>query len=184
MTYKEIKQRLTQCEVKLQQLQAQDSPARKAKNYNTVVEKLTVLKESYEKILSEIDSEKVIMTTKSGKSYVTNMDKKTAKDLFRGETDIDVSDEEGNKLNEEGVEFSKEETATISKEVGKALAIALRGAGDEVDSMKVKNIEPNSFEIYVVYKNEVDDQFSFYISEDTLHLVDFSFDKELTDVGV
>jgi hypothetical protein len=62
--------------------------------------------------------------------------------------------------------------------------MSLKALGDSVSSMKAKNIEESSFEIYVQYKNGADDQFSFYITEDTLHLVDFSFDKELTDVGV
>ena len=43
----------------------------------------------------------------------------------------------------------------------------------------------NSFDIQVNYKGEgPEDSFSFYITDDTLHLTDFSFDKELTDVGV
>ena len=185
MTYKEIKKRLTQCEVKLTKLQASDSPARKSKNYNTAVEKLQVLKESYEKMLKEVDTDKVIMTTKGGKSYVAGMDTQAARDLFRGDDDLEVSDEEGNKLNERGVQFSKEETAAIAKEVGKAVAKALHNLGDEIDSMKARNLEPNSFEIYVQYKKDgSDDQFSFYISDDTLHLVDFSFDKEIGGVGV
>ena len=184
MTYKEIKKRLTQCEEKLSKLQTSDSPARKSKNYNTAVEKLQVLKESYEKMLKEADTDKVIMTTKSGKSYVAGMDAQAARDLFRGDDDLDVSDEDGNKLNERGVKFSREETAAIAKETGKALAKALNSVGDELAHMKVRDLSEGSFEIYVQYKNDSDDQFSFYVSDDTLHLQDFSFDKELVDVGV
>jgi len=184
MTYEEIKARLTQCEVKLQELQRADSPARKSKNYNVAVEKLTLLKESYEGLLKEAQ-ETMVVKTKGGDTEIVGMDRKQAMDLKQDPTVTSIKTSKGQKIKEQdGVAFSKEETAAISREVGKALAMALRGAGDEVDSMKVKNIEPNSFEIYVVYKNESDDQFSFYISEDTLHLVDFSFDKELTDVGV
>ena len=51
--------------------------------------------------------------------------------------------------------------------------------------MKAIKIEPNSFEIYVEYKKDIaTDEFSFYITDDTLHLTDFSFDKELVSVGV
>ena len=168
MTYKEIKQRLTQCEVKLQQLQAQDSPARKAKNYNTAVEKLHVLKESLEKQLAEAED-----------GMVRTSDPAQAEKLAKKGLNVDL------KTEQDGVEFSKEETAAIAKEVGKALAKALHSLGDEIDSMKARNLEPNSFEIYVQYKKDTsDDQFSFYISEDTLHLVDFSFDKEIGGVGI
>jgi len=50
--------------------------------------------------------------------------------------------------------------------------------------MKATNIEENSFDINIEYRNDNEDSFSFYIKEDSLHLQDFSFDKELTDVGV
>ena len=87
-------------------------------------------------------------------------------------------------LNEEGTEFSQSETGKIAIEVGKALTVALKKSGDELARMKAKRIQPNSFDIHVTYKAEEDtDEFSFYISNDMLHLVDFSFDKELVDVG-
>jgi len=103
------------------------------------------------------------------------------------EDEIFISyDDDGAPLEEEiRKEFSLEETKAIAKEVSKGVAMALKAVGDEVTSMKAINIEPNSFEIYVVYKNGADDYFNFYIDEDdTLYLVDFSFDKELVDVGV
>ncbi len=51
--------------------------------------------------------------------------------------------------------------------------------------MKAHRIDTYSFHIQVVYKGEGgEDEFSFYISDDSLHLVDFSFDKELVSVGV
>jgi hypothetical protein len=103
------------------------------------------------------------------------------------EDEIFISyDDDGAPLEEEiRKEFSLEETKAIAKEVSKGVAMALKAVGDEVTSMKVINIEPNSFEIYVVYKNGADDYFNFYIDEDdTLYLVDFPFDKELVDVGV
>ena len=54
MTYTELKARLTKCEVKLKEIQSQNSPARKSKNYNTAVEKLNILKESLKKQIKEI----------------------------------------------------------------------------------------------------------------------------------
>lgn len=103
------------------------------------------------------------------------------------EDEIFISyDDDGAPLEEEiRKEFSLEETKAIAKEVSKGVAMALKAVGDEVTSMKAINIEPNSFEIYVEYKNGADDYFYFSIDEDdTLYLVDFTFDKELVDVGV
>ena len=62
--------------------------------------------------------------------------------------------------------------------------MSVKSLGDEIGSMKATNIEENSFDIDITYKNDNEDSFSFYITDDTLHLTDFSFDKELTDVGV
>ena len=135
MTYEEIKARLTQCEVKLQELQRADSPARKSKNYNVAVEKLTLLKESYEGLLKEAQ-ETMVVKTKGGDTEIVGMDRKQAMDLKQDPTVTSIKTSKGQKIKEQdGVAFSKEETAAISKEVGKALAMALRGAGDEVDSM-------------------------------------------------
>ena len=55
MTYQEIKERLTQCEVKLKELHSAKETVKSSKNYNVAVEKLTVLKESLEKRLSEAE---------------------------------------------------------------------------------------------------------------------------------
>lgn len=183
MTYEEIKQRLTKCEVKLQEFQTKNHPARKSKNYDTAVEKLTLLKESLQKQLKEAE-ETMFVSTKGGDTKAIKMDRKQAMDLKKDPAVTDIKTAKGQDLKEEGVAFSKEETAAIAREVGKAVAKALHSLGDEVAHMKAKDIEPNSFEIYVQYKNDSDDQFSFYISDDTLHLQDFSFDKEIGDVGV
>ena len=184
MTYKELKARLTKCEVKLKEIQSQNSPARKSKNYNTAVEKLTILKESLQKQIKEAE-ETMFVSTKGGDTKAVKMSRKQAMDLKRDPNVTDIDTAKGQDLKEEGVKFSKEETAAIAKEVGRGVAKALHTLGDEIDSMKARNVEPNSFEIYVQYKKDgSDDQFSFYVSDDTLHLVDFSFDKELTGVGV
>lgn len=167
MTYDEIKKRLTKCELQLKEFQDSTHPARKAKNFDTTVKKLTVLKESLEKQLKETE-----------KGMIRTSDSGEAEKLAKKGLNVDL------KTEQDGVAFSKEETMVIAKEVGKAVAKAIHSSGDEVAHMKAKNIEENSFEIYVQYKNDVEDTFSFYISDDTLHLVDFSFDKELVDVGV
>ncbi len=85
----------------------------------------------------------------------------------------------------EDKKFSIDETKLIARNVGAAVALGLKELGDTVSTMKVKDIKPNSFEIFVEYDNDSEDQFSFYIDEDdTLHLADFSFDKEMGDVGI
>lgn len=164
MTYQEIKNRLSKCELALNQLKDGSNTTFNQQELTTKVEKLEVLKESLIKQLEAVEFE----------------DEKKAAEFAKDnpETPVKLTKEQ------EGVEFSVEETKIIAKEVGKALIGALRDAGDQIDSVKAHNIEPNSFEIYVKYKNDFEDDFSFYITGDTLHLVDYSFDKEIGDVGV
>jgi hypothetical protein len=75
-----------------------------------------------------------------------------------------------------------DKTQVLSKEVAKALVLALKEENQELSALKVKNIEPNSFEIYVTYKDEADDEFSFHVDGDKLKLSDFSFTEELATV--
>ena len=180
MTYEEIKTRLTQCETKLQGLKQTKPTSGNVANYNLAVQKLEVLKESLSKKLSE--AEKTAFVNGQATEYEDEKELNKLKD----NPDVkSIKTASGKKIKEQqGVTFSVEETSAIAKKTGKAVAMGLKALGDEVAHMKAKKIEENSFEIYVEYKNGSDDQFSFYISDDTLHLVDFSFDKELVDVGV
>ena len=167
MTYQELKDRLSKCELTLEKIKNGAYKTSK-ENITKTVEKLNLLKESLQKQLAEAD-----------KGIVYTDDEKKAKDLADDGVDVKLSDEI-----EENVKFSVDETKAIARKVGEAVAKAIHSLGDEVAHMKAKNIEPNSFEIYIEYKNDNEDQFSFYVKDDTLHLVDFSFDKELVDVGV
>ena len=165
MTYQEIKDRLSKCELTLEKLKNGNSTS---KGVKIKTEKLTLLRESYLKLLKEAD-----------KGVIYTDDEKKAKDLADDGSNVKLTKEQ------EGVKFSVDETKAIAKKVGKAVAISLKAVGDSIISMKAKNIEENSFDIHVNYKGEgAEDTFSFYITDDTLHLTDFSFDKELTDVGV
>ena len=167
MTYQEIKDRLSKCELTLTKLKN----GTYNKSNETIAEKvkqLTIIKESLQKQLKEAD-----------KGVVYTDDEKKAKELADDGADVKLTDEL-----DENVKFDVNETKAIARKVGEAVAKALKQLGDEVAHMKAKKIEPNSFEIYVEYKNDNEDQFSFYITDDTLHLTDFSFDKEITDVGV
>ena len=167
MTYQELKDRLSKCELTLEKIKNGTYKTSK-ENITKTVEKLNLLKESLQKQLAEAD-----------KGIVYTDDEKKAKDLADDGVDVKLSDEI-----EENVKFSVDETKAIARKVGEAVAKAIHSLGDEVGHMKAKNIEPNSFEIYIEYKNDNEDTFSFYITDDTLHLTDFSFDKELVDVGV
>ena len=180
MTYQEIKDRLTQCEVKIKELKDGKIGGMKPAQITQAVEKLEILRESLQKQLGE---EKTIIATKGGDTAILDLEPKQAQDLKADPSIEKMTTTKGKEIKEE-IKFSVEETKSIAKSVGKALAIALKSVGDDIAHMKAKKIEENSFEVYVEYKNGSEDQFSFYISDDTLHLVDFSFDKELVDVGV
>jgi len=169
MTYQEIKDRLSKCEITLEKLK---NGTHSDKDVKLKTEKLELLRESYLKLLKEAD-----------KGVIYTDDEKKAKDLADDGANVKLTIKERLK-EQEGIKFSIEETKAIAKKIGQAVAKAINTVGDEIGHMKAKNIEENSFEIYVEYKNDAEDQFSFYIVDDTLHLVDFSFDKEISDVGV
>jgi hypothetical protein len=185
MTYKEIKDRLSKCETTLDQLKNGKVTNLKPAELRKKTTQLEVLRESYIKQLKEAQEKTYLVTPKSGKTAALSLGDDEV-DALKDADDIEkIKSSDGNEVKEnEGIKFSIEETKSIAKSVGKAVAMSLKALGDSVSSMKAKKIEESSFEIYVQYKNGADDQFSFYITEDTLHLVDFSFDKELTDVGV
>ena len=114
--------------------------------------------------------------------FLTKEDNDPSGEYLEGDPDEKV---EENISEEKTTKFSIDETKSIARNVGAAVALGLKELGDTVSTMKIKDIKPNSFEIFVEYDNDSEDQFSFYIDEDdTLYLVDFSFDKELVDVGV
>ena len=166
MTYKELNDRLSKCESTLEKIKNGSYKTLSKTELEETTRKLTLLRESLQKQLSDaVEFEK-------GKEQ-------DAADFAKDNPDTPV------KIVEEDIKFSIDETKAIAKKVGEAVALALKEAGDEIGTMKAKRIEPNSFEIYVEYKKDIaTDEFSFYITDDTLHLTDFSFDKELVDVGV
>jgi len=185
MTYDEIKNRLNQVETALQSIQSYDSTKLDPSYASTSVEQLTTIKESLKQQLAEAE-ETMFVSTKGGDTKAVKMDRKTAMDLKKDPAITGIDSAKGAKIKEqEGISFSLEETKAIAKSVGKGLLKALKQAGDEVARIKAHRIEENSFDIHVTYKGESgEDEFSFYIDEDALHLVDFSFDKELVNVGV
>ena len=164
MTFKELKAKLLTCEKAIKCLQngtykdlSPDDISDRRKKLNTI----------RENILKEMKVVKEAVEFDNEKDAADFADKNP-------ETPVKIVKES----------FSMEETKAIAKKVGKAVAMALKSVGDAVTSMKAIRVEENSFEIKVLYKNGSSDEFSFYISNEKLHLVDFSFDKELIDVGV
>jgi hypothetical protein len=188
MTYEELKARLTSVETTLHQLQTAESKALTTTYVEDSIQQLNMVREnilSKMKILEEGD-ETMFVSTKGGDTKAVQMDRKTAMDLKKDPAITGIDTAKGAKLKEdEGINFSKDETKSIAKSVGKALIKALKKAGDEVARVKAHRLEEGSFDIHIIYKGESgEDEFSFYITDDTLHLVDFSFDKKLIEVGV
>lgn len=96
----------------------------------------------------------------------------------------DVVSTSTNKLMEQGISFSVEETKAIAREVGKSLSTALRESGEEISKMTIKSVEDNAFKLFTLFKTGIDKEYSFYIKEDLLYMQDDSFNKELIEVGV
>lgn len=185
MTYKEIKERLTQCEVTLKKLKASDntkSPETQIK-YAKAIRTLSEQISKFKKMLKEGPEKTYIITPKGGKPTAASM----SDDEIEGIKDADdvesIKGVDGAEI-KEGVKFDLETTKLIAGKVGEAVYKALKALGDEVAHMKAVNIEESDFDIRVEYKKETNvDQFSFYIDEDNLILVDFSFRKTIGKVG-
>jgi len=191
MTYNEIKRRLIKCEKTLALFQAKDLSNSTPEERQQTQKNIISVNESivnYKKILKE-GSKTYILTPKSGQTSAASLSDDEV-DALKDADDIKgIKSADGEEIKERlkknsGVEFSVEETKSIAKQVGKAVAMSLKAVGDAVRTMRATHIEENSFDVEVDYKNGSDDAFSFHIIDDTLHLADFSFDKELVDVGV
>ena len=173
MTYQEIKERLSKCEFALGTIKDGTYPNLSEKEINTTKVKLEVLKESLMKQLHALKEE-----DEMDPGYVSTDDEDKAADLAKDGVKVKLTSEN------EGVLFDMKEMKIIAKEVGKSLIEALREAGDEIETIKALNLEENSFDIYVKYKNDFEDEFAFYIDKEELHLVDLRFDKVVGEVGV
>ena len=164
MTFKELKDKLLTCEKAIKCLQNGTYKDMSKEDIQARQTKLNSIKENILKEMKLLKEAVEFDNEKDAAEFADN----------NPETPVKIVKEA----------FSIEETKAIAKKVGKAVAMALKTVGDAITSMKAIRVEENSFEIKVLYKNGSSDEFSFYISEDKLHLVDFTFDKELVDVGV
>ena len=187
MTYEELKNRLTQVETALQSLGNQQTGTLDSAYTAKSLQELNTIKES---ILSKMkvlkEEETMFISTLGGDTKAVKMDMKTAMDLKKDPAITSIDTAKGKSLKEtDGIKFSLDETKAIAKSVGKSLIKALKTLGDEVARIKAHRLEEGSFDIHITYKGELgEDEFSFYITDDELHLVDFSFDKKLVEVGV
>ena len=171
MTYQEVNDRLTKVQTALQSLQ----DGSYANNPSINVPQMTSQLQEAEAKLQE----QLLVLQEQETGTVATDDETKAADLAKKGVNVKLTSEQ------DGIKFSLEETKAIAREVGKAVAKALKGMGDELATMKAKNIEESSFDIHVQYKKDTStDDFSFHISGDDLHLTDFSFDKVVGSVGV
>jgi len=186
MTYKELKNRLNKCEYALKAIKDGSHKDINTIDVQKTTTQLNIIKENLQaqiKQLKEGNSKTYLVTPEKGQTTAVSLGD-DEKDALKDADDVKaIKGIDGEEI-KEGIEFSLDETKSIAKKVGKAVAKALKDSGDDVAHMKATNIETNSFEIYVEYKNNSDDSFAFHLSKNKLHLADFSFNKALVDVSV
>ena len=183
MTYQEIKDRLTKCESTLTSLKAQTIQTKAVENK---IKTLSLVKESLHNKLNLLEgtAKTYLVTPKQGQTTAVSLGD-DERDALKDADDVKaIKGVDGEEIKEEVGDFTVDQTKAIAKQVGAAVAKALKVGGEEVASMKGKNIEENSFDIYVQYKNNSDDSFSFHIEKDKLILADFTFSKEMGEVGI
>ena len=174
MTYQEIKDRLSKCELALSKIKNGTHRNTASIDLIKTKETLEVLKESLTKQLTLLKEEEDM----GDDGYVATDDEGAAEDLANKGVKVKLTKEN------EQVEFSADEVKVLAKDVGKAIIAALRQAGDEIESIKAHDFDINTFEIYVKYKSDFEDEFVFNITGSKLHLIDFTVDKVVGDVGV
>ena len=184
MTYKEIKDRLSKCELTLQNIKDGSYSNLSADKAKIQIQKLNTLKESLEKQLKEANTgDNVIITTKRGETKVaTGVNDKAASQLKRDPNIDSIEKTDGTEIKEGG--FDQNETAAISANVGKAVVLALNSMGENISSARVINIKPDNFTVRIVFKNDNEENYDFFIDEDDrLVLRHPSYDRDLADVG-
>ena len=173
MTYQEIKDRLSKCELALSRIKNGTHSNTASMDLIKTKETIEVLKESLTRKLTLLEEEDM-----GDDGYVATDDEGAAEDLANKGVKVKLTKES------EQVEFSADEVKVLAKDVGKAVITALRQAGDEIESIKAHDFDINTFEIYVKYKSDFEDEFVFNITGSKLHLIDFTVDKVIGDVGV
>lgn len=184
MTYQEVNDRLTRVQTALQSLQDGSYANSTSINVPQMTSQLQEVEAKLqEQLLVLSEAEKTAFVNGQATEYTDEKELQKLKD----NQDVKSIKTAGGKTIKEadGVQFTKDETKAIAREVGKAVAKGLKSMGDELASMKATNIEEGSFEIHVQYKKDTStDDFSFHIVGEELHLTDFTFDKVIGSVGV
>ena len=177
MTYEEIQTRLTKCQTALETLNNVHAGGSIPAAQAATIQQLHTLEESLKNKL------KIIKEEESGTIFTD--DEGEALDLSKKGANVKLTKENERLVKNKGVEFDLTATKQLAKLTGKAVIIALKKAGDAIQSIKAIGIEPMSFEIDVDYKdNNHGDEFSFHVQNNKLVLADFSFTKPLVEVGV
>ena len=181
MTYQEIKDRLSKCENELKSLKERPNSNLTVADINSQIKKLTVLKEIFKIQLNE-EGNTIITTKKGATKVVPNLDKKQQQALKDDPNINSIETTDGMKIKEGG--FDQNETASIAANVGKAVVLALNSMGEGISSARVINIKPDSFNVRIVFRNDNEEVYEFYINEDDrLILKHSSYDRDLADVG-
>ena len=173
MTYKEVKDSLERCETILTRYKNNNDTLNNTE-HTTPVNKIQQLEDV--KILLK---QKLTILKESTQGIITTDDDQKAKELAKSGANVKLTSE-----GEEGVEFTADETKSLAREVVTPLVAALRKVGDEVSRVVLKGVSANKFTVYVMYKNGFEDEFVFYIEGSTLYLNDESSNKEIGEVGI
>ena len=183
MTYEEIKARLAKCEFTLKCIKDGSYKNLSTQDLKEKTAKLNILKESYQKMLSE-----------EGRVRTSNSDE--AEKLADKGIDVDLVEPEDLKNELEGdtessaiSDLGQNETAKVAKITGKAVVKVQNEMGLGVKSAKAVNITPDSFSIEIIFSTGSEEEYKFRIEDGYLYLDNFEygggvFDKKLAPVGI
>jgi len=155
---------------------------------------------SLKQLLQEQDT--TFVTTRSGDTKVLSVTDSEIQNLRKDSNITGIETSKGRKIKEEEDQEDSEQTppdhqqdsisgidtqqtAAIAQEVKNVLIDAIRTQGSGIKSASVTDIEPRDFTIEVIYgDSDKTEPFSFVVDlNDQLHLIDFSNDFKLGEVG-
>jgi hypothetical protein len=183
LTFQEVKVRLEKVQQALEALQVQEKKQASTPQYEKQKAQLISLRETLENKLN--------ILTEMDKGVIHTDDENKAKELAEKGVQVQLHkkgeplDTKKIKEAEEGLEFDLEQTKAISKDVAKAVAMALKEDGLEIASGKILRLEPMAFDVYFEYKDGKEDEFSFHVDQDrNIVLSDFTFTEKIGQVGM
>jgi hypothetical protein len=183
LTFQEVKIRLEKVQQALEALQVQEKKQASTPQYEKQKAQLISLRETLENKLN--------ILTEMDKGVIHTDDENKAQELAKKGVQVQLHkkgeplDTKKIKEAEEGLEFDLEQTKAISKDVAKAVAMALKEDGLEIASGKILRLEPMAFDVYFEYKDGKEDEFSFHVDQDrNIVLSDFTFTEKIGQVGM